>query len=162
MIPVTGATGNVGSELVAALAERRHPVRALVGDNRDASFPDGVEVVAGDLADPASTRHALEGVSGLPATGLSRDGRRLGHRAGLDPGPPHGVHVQRPALAPRTAARATSSDETTVRSAVYDVTGHEATTFRVWATRTISRFGNATRPSSTQRKDLTCTPATPL
>ncbi|MGW0202705.1 NmrA family NAD(P)-binding protein, partial [Nonomuraea sp. NPDC003201] len=34
MILVTGATGNVGSELVAALASAGRPVRALVRDPR--------------------------------------------------------------------------------------------------------------------------------
>jgi uncharacterized protein YbjT (DUF2867 family) len=61
MYLVTGATGNVGSEVVAALAAAGQPVRALVrtphGD------PSGQ--VVGDLDDPPSLRPALDGVTGV-------------------------------------------------------------------------------------------------
>ncbi|WP_109509102.1 SDR family oxidoreductase [Nocardioides speluncae] len=53
-ILVTGATGAVGRHLVATLLERGADVRALTRKPEDAALPDGVEVVAGDLAD-AST-----------------------------------------------------------------------------------------------------------
>ncbi len=65
MILVTGATGNVGREVVVALAKRAQPVRALVRHAVEAGFPDEVEVVAGDLTDPPSTRQALKGVDGV-------------------------------------------------------------------------------------------------
>ncbi|WP_103353725.1 NmrA family NAD(P)-binding protein [Amycolatopsis sp. CA-128772] len=42
MFPVTGATGNVGAEVVAALAVAGAPVRALVR-RPDAVLPDGAE-----------------------------------------------------------------------------------------------------------------------
>ncbi|MGY2011556.1 NmrA family NAD(P)-binding protein [Nocardia gipuzkoensis] len=51
MILVTGATGNVGAEVVRALAAAGEPVRALMRNVR-ASVPEGVEAVAGDLAAP--------------------------------------------------------------------------------------------------------------
>jgi NAD+-dependent farnesol dehydrogenase len=81
---VTGATGFLGRRLVAELAPR-HALRVLVrprsggagpagdagaagghsGDRGGAggrgAFPDGVEVVTGDVADAASVRHAIAG-----------------------------------------------------------------------------------------------------
>ncbi|GLY89351.1 NAD(P)H-binding protein [Actinoallomurus iriomotensis] len=62
MILVTGATGNVGSELVSALAEEGHRVRALVRDPRKATLPAGVEPVTGDLNEPGTLTGALSGV----------------------------------------------------------------------------------------------------
>jgi len=63
-ILVTGATGNVGSAVVAELGDRGLPVRAFVRDpDRAAAIlgPD-VELAVGDFADPASIRAALEGI----------------------------------------------------------------------------------------------------
>jgi uncharacterized protein YbjT (DUF2867 family) len=65
MILVTGATGNVGAELVTALAEAGEPVRALVRKPQDAVLPHGVEPVAGDLNRPESLTGALDGARGL-------------------------------------------------------------------------------------------------
>ena len=66
MILVTGATGNVGAELVRTLADGGHPVRALVRDeSRRAGLPPGVEAVAGDLNRPESLGPALEGVTAV-------------------------------------------------------------------------------------------------
>jgi uncharacterized protein YbjT (DUF2867 family) len=61
MILVTGATGNVGSEVVAALARRGAEVRAVVRDPARARMPAGVDVVAGDLELPESLTPALAG-----------------------------------------------------------------------------------------------------
>jgi uncharacterized protein YbjT (DUF2867 family) len=61
-ILVTGATGNVGAELVRQLAAAGEPVRALIRDDaRRAAFPPGVEPVVGDLNRPESLAPALEG-----------------------------------------------------------------------------------------------------
>ncbi|HXO40854.1 MAG TPA: NAD(P)H-binding protein, partial [Thermoanaerobaculia bacterium] len=65
---VTGATGFLGRRLVAELAPR-HALRVLVrprsggagGAGGRGAFPEGVEVVAGDVADAASVRHAMAG-----------------------------------------------------------------------------------------------------
>jgi uncharacterized protein YbjT (DUF2867 family) len=62
---VTGATGNVGSELVRALADAGQPVRALTRNGSSPSVPAGVPQVAGDLNDPAGLRPALAGIRGL-------------------------------------------------------------------------------------------------
>lgn len=65
MILVTGATGNVGGELVRALAGTGQPVRALVRAGRQPGFPAGVQPVAGDLNQPESMRPALAGTRAL-------------------------------------------------------------------------------------------------
>lgn len=64
-ILVTGATGTVGRQVVEQLAKRGADVRAFVRDPLKASFPTGVDVVAGDLLDIDSLRSALSGVSTL-------------------------------------------------------------------------------------------------
>ncbi|WP_439377915.1 NAD(P)H-binding protein [Amycolatopsis lexingtonensis] len=64
MFLVTGATGNVGSEVVAACKEAGEPVRALVR-RPDTALPDGVEAAVGDLNDPAGLGDALKGVEGI-------------------------------------------------------------------------------------------------
>ncbi|POX42891.1 nucleoside-diphosphate sugar epimerase [Streptomyces sp. Ru73] len=61
MILVTGATGNVGSELVTQLAAAGVPVRAMTRSPEKARFPDGVEVVAGDFDKPETLPAALAG-----------------------------------------------------------------------------------------------------
>jgi len=60
---ITGATGFIGSRLIAALRERGTPVRALIRPGR-VMPPDwrGVEPVSGDLIDPASLERACAGI----------------------------------------------------------------------------------------------------
>ncbi|MEV5239510.1 SDR family oxidoreductase [Streptomyces cinnamoneus] len=62
MILVTGATGNVGSELVTRLAAAGVPVRAMTRSPEKADFPSGVEVVAGDFDKPETLPAALDGI----------------------------------------------------------------------------------------------------
>jgi uncharacterized protein YbjT (DUF2867 family) len=57
---VTGSSGYVGRRLVARLAERGTPVRALVHRSRG-DLPAGVEAVEGDVTDAASLVGACEG-----------------------------------------------------------------------------------------------------
>ena len=64
MYLVTGATGNVGSEVVGGLTAAGYPVRALIRQNATARLPDGVETAAGDLNVPDSVKRALTGVQG--------------------------------------------------------------------------------------------------
>lgn len=63
MIVVTGATGNVGGELVRILAGAGERVVAV--SRRPGAVPDGVEHRPADLADPASLRPALAGADAL-------------------------------------------------------------------------------------------------
>ncbi|MET1756134.1 NmrA/HSCARG family protein [Novosphingobium sp. RD2P27] len=64
-ILVTGATGNVGSNVVEQLVNRGADVRALVRDPSKASLPESVETVQGDLLDVDSLRSSMQGVSTL-------------------------------------------------------------------------------------------------
>jgi uncharacterized protein YbjT (DUF2867 family) len=64
-ILVTGATGNVGRNVVEQLINRGADVRALVRDPSKANFPASVEIVQGDLLDVDSLRSAMSGVSTL-------------------------------------------------------------------------------------------------
>src|SRR6266496_3252688 len=65
MILVTGATGNVGGELVRQLRAVQQPVRALVRIADRAGALRGVETAMGDLNEPASLVTALKGVRGV-------------------------------------------------------------------------------------------------
>jgi dihydroflavonol-4-reductase len=64
---VTGATGFVGSAVVRALVSRAEAVRAMVRPSSSLGLLEGlpVEIVTGDLAEPASCRAALEGCNAL-------------------------------------------------------------------------------------------------
>jgi uncharacterized protein YbjT (DUF2867 family) len=64
-ILVTGATGNIGRQVVEHLVKRGADVRALVRDPSKANFPAGVSVVQGDFLDVDSLRKAMSGVSTL-------------------------------------------------------------------------------------------------
>jgi uncharacterized protein YbjT (DUF2867 family) len=60
MILVTGATGNVGRNVVRQLLDEGEKVRAVARD--ELPLPDEVEVITGDLADPEVLQRALSGV----------------------------------------------------------------------------------------------------
>ncbi|MGV8938055.1 MAG: NmrA/HSCARG family protein [Allorhizobium sp.] len=64
-ILVTGATGNIGGQVIQHLVSRGADVRALVRDPSKANFPAGVTVAKGDFLDVDSLRSAFEGVSTL-------------------------------------------------------------------------------------------------
>jgi uncharacterized protein YbjT (DUF2867 family) len=65
MLLVTGATGNVGAEVVRALTDAGEQVRALTRSDTLSGLPAGVEAVAGDLNRPDSLAPALAGVRGV-------------------------------------------------------------------------------------------------
>ncbi|MGW3963776.1 NAD(P)H-binding protein [Amycolatopsis sp. NPDC005003] len=64
MFLVTGATGNVGAEVVSALAGAGAGVRALVR-RPDVTLPPGAEAAVGDLNAPGSLTDALKGVEAV-------------------------------------------------------------------------------------------------
>ena len=83
-ILVTGATGNVGSQVVRELNERGAGVRAFVRDPARAAELLGPEVepVTGDLSDAAAIRRALDGVERVFLS--SADGpQKVAHEAAV-------------------------------------------------------------------------------
>lgn len=66
LVLVTGATGYIGGRLVPRLLSAGHRVRCLVRDPsrlQGRSWHDDVEIVTGDVLEPASLRAALEGIN---------------------------------------------------------------------------------------------------
>ena len=61
-ILVTGATGNVGRQVVAGLVRAGMAVRAMTRTPDTVRRPDAVEVVQGDFERPGTWRTALDGV----------------------------------------------------------------------------------------------------
>ena len=57
-----GGTGLMGREVLGALRRRGAPARAMVRDPARLATLEGVEVVVGDLRDPASLRRAMMGI----------------------------------------------------------------------------------------------------
>ncbi len=87
MFLVTGASGNVGGELVRALAGAGEKVRALTRSDRPPSLPPGVEAVAGDLNEPAGLGAAMAGARGmflLPGYRNAPDLLEQARRAGVE------------------------------------------------------------------------------
>ena len=64
-ILITGATGNIGAQVIQHLVNHGADVRALVRDPSKANFPASVAVVKGDFLDVDSLRNAFDGVSTL-------------------------------------------------------------------------------------------------
>ncbi|HTE59590.1 MAG TPA: NAD(P)H-binding protein, partial [Solirubrobacteraceae bacterium] len=143
----TGATGRVGSALLPRLTTRGEAVRCLVRDPRRLGPARvRVQIALGDLADPASFRHALRGVQTVvhlagawrdqPAAGLEElNGLatwrllRASERAGVErfvflsplgAAPQHALRVQRAkALAERAVQDAAMATVTFRSSAIY-------------------------------------------
>jgi uncharacterized protein YbjT (DUF2867 family) len=65
VILVTGATGNVGAELVRALVAAGEEVRVLVRSRAERTLPAGGEAVPGDLNRPETLSAALTGARGV-------------------------------------------------------------------------------------------------
>ena len=67
MILITGATGNIGVQLVKILSAAREPVRAFVRNRArcQAITLPGIELVEGDFAKPETFMPALDGVDRL-------------------------------------------------------------------------------------------------
>lgn len=77
---VVGGTGALGRRVIWALRERGKPVRALVRPGSDASVleGEGIEVVRGDMMDPASLGPALDGADALVTSAVGYTRRRKG------------------------------------------------------------------------------------
>ncbi len=65
MYLITGATGNVGGEVLRAVLDAGEEVRALTRGGRPPELPAEVEAVAGDLNKPGTLSDALAGVRGV-------------------------------------------------------------------------------------------------
>lgn len=66
---VVGATGSIGTHVVAEAARRGHQVRALVrASSAGKRFGDGVEIVVADLTDAATLTDAVDGVDAVVFT----------------------------------------------------------------------------------------------
>ena len=63
---VTGGAGFIGSHLCDALVADGHAVRVLddLSTGKRANLPQGVELIEGDIADPAAMQAAVAGVDG--------------------------------------------------------------------------------------------------
>ncbi|HTI42902.1 MAG TPA: NAD(P)H-binding protein [Vicinamibacterales bacterium] len=64
-ILVTGATGNVGREVVKQLRASGCPVRAMSRTPQSAGLPSDVEVAGGDLTAPETLDGALDGIDAV-------------------------------------------------------------------------------------------------
>ena len=74
-----GATGYLGGLILRQLLSRGKRVRALVRPGSDASaLPKAVDVVRGDLLDPASVRMASSDVSAIVSSAIGYSQRREG------------------------------------------------------------------------------------
>jgi uncharacterized protein YbjT (DUF2867 family) len=62
---ITGATETVGRHMVGQLIQAGQHVRTLTRSPEKANFPEGVEVVAGELTAPETFARALNGVTGV-------------------------------------------------------------------------------------------------
>ena len=64
-ILVTGATGNIGAHVVAELRRRGHDVRAFTRspERAVAKLGSGIDIAAGDFADPTTVRAAVQGMN---------------------------------------------------------------------------------------------------
>lgn len=82
MILVVGGTGLLGGRVVGLLRGRGQPVRCLVRDGTDATGlrDQGVQVVRGDLVDPASLAAACDDMDTVIATATAITRRLAGVR----------------------------------------------------------------------------------
>ena len=177
MLLLTGATGRVGSALLPLLTMRGEPVRCLVRDPRRLGPARvRVQIALGDLADPATFRHALRGVRTVvhlagawrdqPAAGLEElNGLatwrllRAAERAGVErflflsplgATPQHALRVHR-AKALAEAAVADAALATDDLPQLADLRARATGTCRCWpapATRACSRSRPSTSPAA--------------
>ena len=146
MILVAGGTGRLGTLLVRRLADRGEQVRVLTRDPaRTAHLPATIELLAGDLGDPAAAAEAVAGcttvvsaVHGFAGPGkpspeaIDRDANRaliqaaaaagVGHLvlvSVLDAAPDHPMSLHRAKHAAEQALRTSGLPWTIIRPAAY-------------------------------------------
>ena len=93
-ILVTGATGNLGRLIIAALQERGADPQSIVAGARDTAQAAGLGVRAGhlDYTDPASIATALDGIDTVVLVSGSEVGQRVAqHRAVIEAAKDAGV-----------------------------------------------------------------------
>jgi uncharacterized protein YbjT (DUF2867 family) len=87
LIAVIGATGKQGGSVVDALLDEGHSARALVRDSGSAAAQAlrdrGVDLLEGDLTDPASLESLMRGVDGVFAMSTPVDGTDVEVAAGI-------------------------------------------------------------------------------
>lgn len=86
LVVVAGATGALGRKVVTHLLRRGHRVRALVRPGSDASALEaqGVQIARGDLMEPPSLVHALQGADAVITTAAGYTGRRKTDTSEID------------------------------------------------------------------------------
>jgi uncharacterized protein YbjT (DUF2867 family) len=146
VILVAGGTGTLGTRVVRLLTERGEAVRVLARDPaRAGELPGTVELVTGDVCDPARVAAAVTGcrtvvsaVHGFVGPGrtspesVDRDGNRTLIRAAaaagveqlvlvsvLDAGPDHPMSLHRAKYAAERALRGSDLAWTIIRPAAY-------------------------------------------
>jgi uncharacterized protein YbjT (DUF2867 family) len=146
MILVAGGTGTLGSQLIRLLVERGERVRVLTRDPaRAAHLPESVQVLTGDLRDPAAVTAAVRGCAtvvsavhgfvgpGKPSPqGIDRDANRALIRAAADAdvqhlmlvsvlgaAPDHPMSLHRAKHAAEQALQASGLTWTILRPAAY-------------------------------------------
>ena len=62
---VVGSTGTIGSQVVRQLSARGHHVRAMTRNPESARFPQGVEIVRGDITVPETLDDCLHGIDAV-------------------------------------------------------------------------------------------------
>lgn len=85
-ILVTGARGNIGSRVVAKLAEAGHRVRGSARDAAALRLPTGADAVGLDITDPRDAQEALRDVEAMflyPTRGEIDDFLKVAHEAGV-------------------------------------------------------------------------------
>jgi uncharacterized protein YbjT (DUF2867 family) len=92
MILVTGATGNIGSEVVKQLIAKGKKVRVVSRDAAKISdLPESVEKIVGEISDTATLRKAVSGVDEIFLFPLIQERDHKSMKALLDEGKKAGV-----------------------------------------------------------------------
>ena len=153
-ILVTGATGNVGREVVKQLGACGCPVRAMSRNPQSAGLPSDVEVVGADPTAPETLDAALQGIDAVllvwmaglapAAAALERIARHAGRNVvgrplSFEELPPHAARQQLLSMWPPPVAdmllsayAAAAWQPAFVTSTIAQLTGRPAASFEQW------------------------------